>query len=146
MGAGLLCVAAGWGLTRATENLADVIGLSESVAGGFITGVTTSFPELVIAIAAVRAGALTLAVAGVIGGNAFDTLFAAIADAAYLDGSIYAAATQDTLVLLTLALLMNAVLLLGLLRRQTSGVANVGFEGVLVLLLYLGGASLLTFT
>lgn len=142
--AGTVAVAAGWGLTRVAEHIADSYQLSQSVAGGLITGVVTSFPELVIAVAAVRNGALTLAVAGVIGGNAFDTLFAALSDAAYPSGSIYHMASAQTLFLLTLSLLMNAVLLLGLLRRQTRGLANIGFEGVLVVVLYaLGVLSLL---
>ena len=134
--AGTAAVFAGWGLTRVAQQLADHYQLPESVAGGLITGVVTSFPELVIAVAAVRNGALTLAVAGVVGGNAFDTLFAALSDAAYLSGSIYHRASPQTLFLLTLALLMNAVLLLGLLRRQSRGLANIGFEGVLVIALY----------
>jgi cation:H+ antiporter len=141
--AGTIAVIAGWGLTRVAQHIADGYGLSQSVAGGLITGVVTSFPELVIAVAAVRNGALTLAVAGVIGGNGFDTLFAALSDAAYPPGSIYHTASAQTLFLLTLALLMNAVLLLGLLRRQSRGLGNIGFEGVLVVALYgLGALSL----
>jgi cation:H+ antiporter len=142
--AGTAAVLAGWGLTRVVQHLADGFQLSQSVAGGLITGVVTSFPELVIAVAAVRSGALTLAVAGVIGGNAFDTLFAALSDVAYRPGSIYHMASSQTLFLLTLALLMNAVLLLGLLRRQSRGLGNIGFEGVLVVALYtLGVVSLI---
>ena len=37
------------------------------------------------------------------------------------------------------------VLLLGLLRRERRGVANIGFESVLVLLLYVGGFAFLGF-
>jgi cation:H+ antiporter len=40
-----------------------------------ITSTCTSIPELVTAVAAVRQGSLTLAVGGIVGGNAFDTLF-----------------------------------------------------------------------
>jgi cation:H+ antiporter len=142
---GAVAVIAGWGLTRVAQHIADGYQLSQSVAGALITGVVTSFPELVIAVAAVRCGALSLAVAGVIGGNAFDTLFAALSDAAYPAGSIYHTASSPTLFLLTLALLMNAVLLLGLLRRQASGLGNIGFEGVLVVALYaMGVLSLVT--
>lgn len=40
---------------------------------------------------------LSLAVGGIIGGNAFDTLFTAASDIAYRDGSIYAHMDQDLL-------------------------------------------------
>jgi cation:H+ antiporter len=43
--------------------------------------------ELVTTIAAVRRGALQLAVGGIIGGNTFDTLFLTAADVSYREGS-----------------------------------------------------------
>jgi cation:H+ antiporter len=43
---------------------------------------------------------------------------------------------------MALSLLMAAVLLLGLIRREEHGIGNIGFESVLVLALYLGGVSL----
>ena len=39
-------------------------------------------------------------------------------------------------------MLMTGVLLLGMLRRVKSGVANIGFESALVLLLYAGSVVL----
>ena len=41
--------------------------------------------------------------------------------------------------LASLALLLTITLLLGLLYRQRGGPANIGFESVLMLLLYVGG-------
>jgi cation:H+ antiporter len=38
---------------------------------------------------------------------------------------------------------MTSVLLLGLLRRQQRGVANIGFESALVIVLYVGAVVLL---
>lgn len=142
----IIVVAAGWALTRAAGRLADGIGFSDTIAGGLLTAISTSLPELVTSVAAVRRGALTLAVGGVIGGNAFDTLFAAVADIAYRPGSIYHAASDKELALVTLTILMTAVLLMGLLRREKSGFANIGFEGVFVLLLYFAGMAMLATT
>jgi cation:H+ antiporter len=126
----------GWVLTRAGESIAHHTGLAESVVGALFIAVATSLPELVTSIAAVRQGALTLAVGGILGGNAFDTLFAAVADVAYRDGSIYAAATEREPWLVASTLLMTAVLLLGMLRRERLGIARIGFESFLVLVLY----------
>ena len=42
-------------------------------------------------------------------------------------------------------MLMSGVLLLGLLRRERMGIGNIGFESLLVLLLYGGGFLLLFF-
>jgi cation:H+ antiporter len=117
--------------------------LGESAAGAFMTAVATSLPELVTSIAAVRRGALQLAVGGIIGGNCFDTLFAAVADIAYRDGSLYHAANvvaegtiDRELTLIAATIAMTTLLLGGLLFRQKQGLGKIGFESVGVLLLY----------
>lgn len=115
------------------------------MAGGLLTAVCTSLPELVTSVAAVRQGALTLAVGGVLGGNAFDTLFAAASDIAYRDGSIYHHVSNKEQSLIALTIIMAAVLILGLLRREKSGFGNIGFESVLVLILYAAGVAILGF-
>ena len=42
-----------------------------------------------------------------------------------------------------MTILMTAVLLLGLLRRERHGIANIGFESVLLILIYLVGTGYL---
>jgi cation:H+ antiporter len=103
----------------------------------------TSLPELVTAVAAVRRGALNLAVGDVIGGNAFEVLFLGAADVVWRPGSIYHEFTAENRFTAVLAILMTGVLLLGMLRRERHGIAGIGFESALVLLLYLGGVALL---
>lgn len=134
---------AGWFLERAAVVIAEQTGISETVVGGLLTAVFTSLPELVTTISAIRHGALTLAVGGILGGNSFDTLFAAISDGFYRAGSIYHAVTDQTILLLALTMLLTGVLLMGLLRREKHGIANIGFESVLVILLYSGAVVLL---
>ncbi len=119
--------------------IADRTGLGQTLVGALFTAISTSIPELVTTIAAVRRGALTLAVGGIIGGNMFDVLFIAAADVAYRDGSIYHAVSNLPYFLTALSILMTMVLLLGMLRRERYGIANIGFESALVLALYLGG-------
>ncbi len=134
---------AGWGLGKSGEVITTQTGLSDSFVGGVLVALATSLPELVTTLAAVRIGALTLAVSGIIGGNAFDTLFAAAGDIAYRDGSLYHALSPREPALLSLVLLMTGVLLLGMLYRERRGVGNIGFESALLIVLYLGGVAFL---
>jgi cation:H+ antiporter len=115
--------------------------MSETLAGGLLSGVATSLPELVTTIAAVRRGALTLAVSDIVGGNFFDVLFLFAADLLFFAGSIYHAAGVGyrEIFLTALALFLNAILLLGLLFRQRTGPANIGFESITMIVVYLGG-------
>ena len=121
---------AGWAIARCGAILSDRIGLSETLVGALMTAVITSLPELVTTLSAVRRGALQLAVGGIIGGNTFDTLFLTISDAGYREGSIYHAIGSSDLFWNAVALVMTAILLLGLLLRQKEGTARIGFESV----------------
>jgi cation:H+ antiporter len=138
---------AGAAIARTTGVIADETGLSVTVAGALLAGFATSLPELVTTIAAVRRGALTLAVSDIVGGNFFDVPFVFAADLVYLNGSLYHAegVGEREEFLTALAILLNTILLLGLLYRQRRGPANIGFESLLILLLYLGGFLTLAF-
>lgn len=133
-----LVVAAGAVVAHTAGNLSERTALNETVAGGLLSGIATSLPELVTTVAAVRRGALTLAVSDIVGGNFFDVLFVCAADLVYRGGSLYHApgvGARESF-LTCLALLLNVTLLLGLLYRQRAGPANIGFESVLLLVLY----------
>ncbi|NWO06634.1 MAG: sodium:calcium antiporter [Alteromonadaceae bacterium] len=134
---------AGYMLEPSATIIAAETGLTQTVVGVMLTAISTSIPELVTSVAAVRRGALTLAVGGIIGGNAFDTLFTAASDIAYRDGSIYHTMTDGTLFWVCLTLLMSAILIMGLIRREREGPGRIGLESVLITVLYLGGGWLL---
>jgi cation:H+ antiporter len=139
----LLVGASGWVLARSGIQIASLTGLSETLIGTLFTAVSTSVPELVTSVAAVRRGALTLAVSNIIGGNMFDTLMFPMADVAYRSGSIYHVLSTGQVFWLALTILLTGVLMIGLLHRERHGIANIGFESVLLVMLYLAGVSVL---
>lgn len=137
---------AGWLLSKSALVIIAQTDLSEGLVGGVFTAVSTSLPELVIAITAVRLRSLTLAVGDIVGGNAFDTLFIAVSDIAYREGSIYNSVSMTEQFWLSITILMTAVILMGLLHRERHGIANIGWESFLVFLLYVGSLIYLVIT
>jgi cation:H+ antiporter len=142
-GLALVVGVAGYVIAKTGGQVAARTGLSENIVGGLFTAVSTSLPELVTSVVAVRRGALTLAVGGIIGGNSFDVLFVAFSDVGYRAGSIYHAMTDQQVFIIALTLLLTGTLLMGLLRRERWGVLGIGFESFLVLVLYFGAFGLL---
>lgn len=134
----LLTALAGHMIGQAGLAIVDKTGISETAVGTFLTAISTSFPEFVSAIAAVRMGAVNLAVGDIIGGNAFDVLFLAASDFAYREGSIYGAFSDQHLFTIALVILMSGVLLLGMLNRERRGIGNIGWESVAMLAMYGG--------
>lgn len=136
LGLGAAVASCGFVVARAGLTVAAQTELSGTLIGGIVTSVITSLPELVTVLAAVRAGALTLAVGDIIGGNSFDVLFLAAADCAYRSGSLYAGVGDRTVFLLALTLLLTGIFAAGLIYRQKSG---IGFEGATILAVYASG-------
>src|SRR6056297_715374 len=130
----------GWVVGRAGLSLIEATGLSGTFVAVAFTAVATSLPELITGLAAVRAGALTLAVGGIIGGNTFDTLFIAVSDIVYQRGSLYEQVVPSDLFVIGWTTLLTGILGAGLIRRQR---AWIGFEGVAILGGYVGGLVIL---
>lgn len=142
----VIVAVSGYVIAKSGIVIAARADIREGVIGALLTGVITSLPELVVTIGAVRRGALTLAVGGIVGGNTFDVLFVAFSDVAYREGSIYGAFTAQQTLLFLVSILMTTVLLLGLLRREKHGIANIGFESALIIGIYLVGMGLMVAT
>lgn len=138
-----LLATAGYVVAESGVVVANSTGLSETLVGSLFTAISTSLPELITSVAAVRRGALTLAVSDIIGGNSFDVLFLAFSDFAYRSGSIYHTIEKRQIFIISLTILLTSILLLGLVRREKHGIGNIGFESFLILVLYVGGFLLL---
>jgi len=138
---GGITAAAGAAVAESAENIVVATPIPEVVVGGLFMALATSLPEFVTSTAAVRRGALTLAVSNVVGGNFFDVLFVAAADLAFLSGSLYhgPGVGARAVFLIALTILLNLVLLIGLVYRQKRGPINIGFESVGMIVIYLGG-------
>jgi cation:H+ antiporter len=72
-GTGIVLVG-GPALAWSARGLAEVSGLGTTFVGTWFVGLTTSLPELVSSLAAVRMGAFDLAVGNLFGSNAFNML------------------------------------------------------------------------
>lgn len=133
---GAAVAAGGWLIAQAAGYLVDATGLAAGFVGTVMMGLVNALPEAVTALAAVRRGAMTLAVAAVLGGNCLDALNLVAGDVAYRGGSLFHDVGTDQLFTTTAALLMTTVLVAGLLVRQTRGLGRIGFEGVTLVLAY----------
>ncbi len=129
---------AGWAIAKSGTRISAALGISETAVGALMTAVVTSLPELVTTLAAVRRGALQLAVGGILGGNCFDMLFLSLSDAGYREGSLYHAVGTGDLFWLSVGLMMTAVLLIGLIVRERHGIGGIGFESAWILAIYAG--------
>ena len=141
----LIMAASGWLIYKTALVIAGDIGISESAAGALFTGISTSLPTFVTVLVVVQKGQVAVGVGDIIGGNAFDVLFVAFADAAYRGGSIYNVVNREQTYFMALGILLTGLQVMGLIFRPKAEVANIGYVSFLILLLYIAAMTLLFF-
>ena len=104
-----ITVAAALFLPAIGSEIAVSTGLTETFVGNAFIALSTSLPELVVAVAAVRVGAADMAVGNIFGSNLFNMAILAIDDIAYTKGPLLAVAADDTLVPVIGAIGMTAI-------------------------------------
>jgi cation:H+ antiporter len=150
----LVVVVAASFLPRLGERIAVETGLGQAFVGNLFIAVTTSLPEIVVSLAAVRMGAVDLAFGNVLGSNIFNLCILALDDIFYAPGSILAAVHPSHLISVFAVVAMYAMLLVGLtyqairkrlvLAWDTAGILVV--YAVTLVLLYLARTPAVTAT
>lgn len=136
--ASVVIVASGIWLPLLGEELARIMGWSNSFVGTLFVAMATSVPELATTMAALRIGAVDLAIGNLLGSNLFDVLILAVDDVAYRAGPLYAQVSSlHTASALTAAAMSGAVVV-ALACRPASRVLRLGsWASVVLLALYL---------
>ena len=116
-GAAVVVVGAALWLPQLGAELARQTGLGQAFVGGVFIAATTSLPEVVVSVAAVRIGAVDLAVANVLGSNLFNLLILALDDVFYRQGPLLAHAAPSHNVAVVAIVMMNALFLIALTYR-----------------------------
>ncbi len=104
---------------------------------------TTSLPEFVTSFAAVRLGALDLAVGNLFGSNAINMAVLLVADAAYRKGPLLASIEATHAVTALVGILLMSVGLMGIIYRAEKRFPLIEPDSVLMIVGYLLGMGLL---
>jgi cation:H+ antiporter len=115
--AAVAVVSAALWLPRLGAELAQQTGLGEAFVGSLFIAVTTSLPEIVVSLAAVRIGALDLGIGNVLGSNLFNLLILGLDDVFYRQGPLMADASPSHSVSIVAIVMMNGLFLIGLTHK-----------------------------
>ncbi len=131
-------VAAGVWLPFVGADIAETMGWHDSFVGTLLVAAATSAPELAVTLAAVRMGAVDMAVANLLGSNIFDILILAFDDLLYVDGPLLASVSQVHLISAVSAMIMTGMAVVGLFYRPAGPLwRSVSWISVFLLALYL---------
>ena len=105
----LVVLAAGIWLPRTAANLALMAGWQQSLMGTTFVAASTSLPELVVTLSALRLGAIDLAVGNLFGSNLFNLALLGIMDLLYLQGPLLRSVAPEHAATGLMAILMTGI-------------------------------------
>ncbi len=140
-GAAAVLWVAGPRLAEAAATVADRTGLGGTFVGTTLVALTTSLPELVAAVVAVRAGVPDLAIGNTFGSNAFNMVLFVPLDACH-PGPLFAAVSASHAVTGLAAIIATSVAVLGQLYHVERRLPICEPDAWLVLLTVLGALAL----
>lgn len=141
-GATLAIVVAAPAFAWSAKGLAVASGLGNTFFGTVLVGLATSMPELVSSIAAVRIGALDLAVGNLFGSNALNMAIFAILDAAQ-PGSLFAGLDPAHALSGSFGVVLTALGLAAIVYRAEKRYAMLEPDSILMLATWVTGLLIL---
>ena len=136
--AAIAVVVAGVWLPWIGAAIAGAMAWTESFVGTLFVALVTSVPELVVTIAALRLGALDMAIGNLFGSNLFNVLILAVDDLAYRRGPLLTSVSAVHAGSAISASVMTGIAMAGLMYRPGGRLlGTVGWASVLLVGAYL---------
>jgi len=132
----VIFVAASFLAPRA-DRFAEITGLGGTFVGSTLLALTTSLPELVTTVVAVRIGAADMAIGNVFGSNTFNIAILLPVDAVYTKGSILAEASPVHAISAAAVILLTSVCTMGILYRAEKRFWIIEPDALLVVIMSL---------
>lgn len=124
-------------LSKVADELAETSGLGGTFVGTILVALTTSLPEIITTLAAVRIGAYELAAGNIFGSNCFNIAIVPIVDFAYGPSSIFTVASPAHAVTASAVILVTAAAGMSLLYRAEKRYWLLEPDALLVVILAL---------
>ena len=116
--AAVAVIGAGIWLSLVGDEIAKTTGWDTSFVGSLFLAIGTSLPELVVSVAALRLGAIDMAVANILGANMLDITHIFTVDLFYTQGSILSSVSSTHLITAVVVAVMSLLVIVGLRFRQ----------------------------
>ncbi len=134
----VIIIGAGAWLPFIGSEIASITGWGESFVGNIFVAFSTSLPELVVSISALKIGAVDMAIGNLFGSNLFNMNILAIDDLLYTKGPILYDVSVNHLIPALAAIAMTAIAIVGLtFRSEKKAFMRVSWDALAILLVYL---------
>ncbi|PIV83236.1 MAG: sodium:proton exchanger [Nitrospirae bacterium CG_4_9_14_3_um_filter_53_35] len=124
-------------LPKIGEGIAESTGLGQSFVGNIFIAMSTSLPEVVVSSAAVKMGAVDLAIGNLFGSNIFNILILGIDDILYVNGPLLSFVNQNHTISALSAVMMTAIAVIGLTYRAEKKPMLLAWDSVMIVFVFM---------
>ena len=124
-------------LPKIGEGIAVSTGLGQTFVGNIFIAVSTSLPEVVVSVAAVRMGAVDLAIGNLFGSNIFNIFILALDDIFFLKGPLLSYASPNHIISALSAMAMTTIAIIGLTYRAEKKRLFVAWDSLGIFMVFI---------
>ncbi len=133
----VLVVGAASYLPHLGDQIAEATGLGRTFVGSIFIALTTSLPELVVSIGALRLDAIDLVFSNLLGSNLFNMAILALDDILYAKAPLLTTAAPGHIVTANGAMAMTAIAVIGLTYRVSKKRFLFAWDSLAIAMVYL---------
>jgi cation:H+ antiporter len=133
----LFVIGAAFLLPHFADEISNQTGLQKSFIGTLLLAASTSLPEVAVSLAAIKMGAIDMAVGNLLGSNLFNIFILAMDDFFYSKGSILVDASESNIISVFSIITMTAIAIIGLIYRSKSKSFILAWDTLLILIMYI---------
>lgn len=105
-------------LTTTADRIADITGLGSSFVGSFLVGATTSLPDAISVLTALKLRNYSMGVSSLLGSNAFNIMLLSFTDAIYFQNNLFAHASPSNIVTSVSSIVVILIILYSITRKK----------------------------
>ncbi len=130
-------------LPRIGAGIAEQTGLGQSFVGNVLIAITTSLPEVVVCIAAVKIDAVDLAIGNLFGSNIFNVFILAIDDMLFLRGPLLSFVSTVHIISALSAISMTTIAVISLTYRAEKKALPMAWDSIGIVIIFISNIMLL---
>jgi len=132
----ILLIGAATYLPYLGERIAELTGLGQTFVGSIFIALATTLPEIVVSTAALKMGAVDMALGNIFGSNVFNIVILAVDDIFYTKGPLFSYISENHLVTAFASIIMTAIAVIGLTYRTSKKPFFFAWDALGILTVY----------
>ena len=124
-------------LPKIGVGIAETTGLGQTFVGNIFIALSTSLPEVVVSMTAIKIDAIDLAIGNLFGSNIFNIFILAIDDIFFIKGPILAFANPNHIISALSAITMTTIAIIGLTYRASKKRLLLSWDSIGIIIIYI---------